>query len=339
MIDEVNKLLIAVDAAGGEYAPREVIKGAIEAVKEFPIDIALVGNKPVLEMLLRRSARKSNISIVQASQVIVDGEEPIQAVQNKPDSSVAVGVKMVKDGVADGFVSAGSTGATVVASFLNLKAIEGVQRLALCAVAYLNQPQPTLIIDAGVNVNCRPIFLVQFAQLASILGEKVVDIHSPRVGLLNVGAEEVKGNTLAKEAHQLLKKTDLNFIGNMEGFDVLQGKADVIVTDGFTGNVLVKTIEGYSQVVQSLLELGQVAQIDHYLTGAALAQYVQLNATVKNLDYKEYGGACLLGLEGNIVVAHGRSRAKAITSAIYLAYHSAKQRIVEAIKNGKYASE
>jgi glycerol-3-phosphate acyltransferase PlsX len=332
-------MLIAIDAAGGEYAPREIVKGAIEAAKEFPIDIALVGNKPVLEMLLRRSARKSNITIVQASQVVMDGEEPIQAVQNKPDSSVAVGVRLVKDGVADGFVSAGSTGATVVASFLNLKAIEGVQRLALCAVAYLNQPQPTLIIDGGVNVNCRPIFLVQFAQLASILAEKVIDISSPRVGLLNIGSEELKGSTLAKEAHQLIKKTDLNFIGNIEGFDVLQGKADVIVTDGFTGNVLVKTIEGYSQVVQSLLELGQAAKIDRYLTGTALAQYVQLTSTVKNLDYKEYGGACLLGLEGNIVVAHGRSRAKTITNAIYLAYHSARQGIVEAIKNGCYASE
>lgn len=332
-------MLIAIDAAGGEYAPREIVKGAIEAAKAFPIDIALVGNKPVLEMLLRRSARKSNITIVQASQVVMDDEEPIQAVQNKPDSSVAVGVRLVKDGIADGFVSAGSTGATVVASFLNLKAIEGVQRIALCAVVYLNQPQPSLIIDCGVNVNCRPIFLAQFAQVASIIAEQVINISSPRVGLLNIGSEELKGNTLAKEAHQLIKKTDLNFIGNMEGFDVLQGKADVIVTDGFTGNVLVKTIEGYSQVIQNLLELGQVAQIDRYLTGAALAQYVQLNATVKNLDYKEYGGVCLVGLEGNIVVAHGRSRAKAITSAIYLAYHAAKQEIVEAIKNGKYASE
>ena len=332
-------MLIAVDAMGGDYAPREVIKGAVEAAREFPIDIALVGNKPVLEMLLRRYSKKLNISIIEASQVVEQDEDPIQGVQNKPDSSVVVGARLVKDGIADGFVSAGSTGAAVVASFLNLKAVEGVQRLAVCAVAYLNQPQPTLIIDAGVNVNCRPIFLVQFAQLASIVAEKVIDIESPRVGLLNVGAEELKGSTLAKEAYQLIKKTDLNFIGNIEGFDVLQGKADVIVTDGFTGNVLVKTIEGYSQVVQSLLELGQAAQIDRYLTGAALAQYVQLNATVKNLDYKEYGGACLLGLEGNIVVAHGRSRAKAITSAIYLAYHSAKQGIVEAIKNGKYASE
>ena len=332
-------MLIAVDAMGGDYAPREVIKGAIEAAREFPIDIALVGNKPVLEMLLRRYSRKQNISIIEASQVVEQEEDQVQGVQNKPNSSVVVGVNLVKDGIADGFVSAGGTGATVVASFLNLKAVEGVERLALCAVAYLNQPQPTLIIDAGVNVNCRPIFLVQFAQLASILAEKVIDISSPKVGLLNIGSEELKGSTLAKEAHQLIKKTDLNFIGNIEGFDVLQGKADVIVTDGFTGNVLVKTIEGYSQVIQNLLELGQAAQIDRYLTGAALAQYMQLNATVKNLDYKEYGGACLVGLEGNIVVAHGRSRAKAITSAIYLAYHAAKQGIVEAIKNGKYASE
>ena len=332
-------MLIAVDAMGGDYAPREVIKGAIEAARGFPIDIALVGNKTVLEMLLRRYSRKQNISIIEASQVVEQDEDQVQGVQNKPNSSVVVGVRLVKDGIADGFVSAGGTGATVVASFLNLKAIEGIERLALCAVVYLNQPQPSLIIDCGVNVNCRPIFLVQFAQVASIIAEKVINISSPRVGLLNIGSEELKGNTLAKEAHQLLKKTDLNFIGNMEGFDVLQGKADVIVTDGFTGNVLCKTIEGYSQVIQNLLELGQAAQIDRYLTGAALAQYTQLNATVKNLDYKEYGGVCLMGREGNIVVAHGRSKAKAITSAIYLAYHAAKQQIVEAIKNGKYASE
>jgi glycerol-3-phosphate acyltransferase PlsX len=269
----------------------------------------------------------------------MDGEEPIQSVQNKPDSSVMVGARLVRDRIADGFVSAGSTGAAVVASFLNLKLVEGLQRLAVCAVAYLNQPQPTLIIDGGVNVNCRPIFLVQFAQLGNILAEQVLDINSPRVGLLNVGEEELKGNTLAREAYQLMKKTNLNFIGNIEGFDIMQGKADVIVTDGFTGNILIKTIEGYSQVIQSLLELGQAAKIDRYLTGAALARYVQLTSAVKNLDYREVGGACLLGLEGNIVIGHGRSRAKAIKSAIYLAYHAARQGIVEAIKNGQYAAE
>jgi len=332
-------MLIAVDAMGGDYAPREVIKGAIEAAKEYPTDIALVGNKPVLEMLLRRYSRKPNLTIIEASQVVEHDEDPIQVVQNKPDSSVVVGARLVKDGIADGFVSAGSTGAMVVASFLNLKLIEGLQRLAVCAVAYLNQPQPTLIIDCGVNVNCRPIFLVQFAQLGNILAEQVLDINSPRVGLLNVGEEELKGNTLAREAYQLIKKTNLNFIGNIEGFDIMQGKADVIVTDGFTGNVLIKTIEGYSQVIQSLLELAQAAKTDRYLTGAALARYVQLTSAVKNLDYREVGGACLLGLEGNIVIAHGRSRAKAIKSAIYLAYHAARQGIVEAIKNGQYATE
>jgi glycerol-3-phosphate acyltransferase PlsX len=332
-------MLIAVDAMGGDYAPREVIKGAIEAAKEYPTDIALVGNKPVLEMLLRRYSRKPNLTIIEASQVVEHDEDPIQVVQNKPDSSVMVGARLVRDRIADGFVSAGSTGAAVVASFLNLKLVEGLQRLAVCAVAYLNQPQPTLIIDAGVNVNCRPIFLVQFAQLGNILAEQVLDINSPRVGLLNVGEEELKGNTLAREAYQLMKKTNLNFIGNIEGFDIMQGKADVIVTDGFTGNVLIKTIEGYSQVIQSLLELAQAAKTDRYLTGAALARYVQLTSAVKNLDYREVGGACLLGLEGNIVIAHGRSRAKAIKSAIYLAYHAARQGIVEAIKNGQYAAE
>lgn len=332
-------MLIAVDAAGGDYAPREVVKGAIEAVKDYPIDIALVGNKPVLEMLLRRSARKSNITIVPASQVVMDGEDAIQAVQNKPDSSVMVGVNLVKDGTADGFVSVGSTGATVVASFLSLNIVPGIERLAICAVFDANQPQPTFLIDSGVNVNCRPIFLIQFAQLANILAQQVFGISSPRIGLLNNGTEEGKGNTLAKETHQLLKKTDLNFIGNVEGYEVLRGKADVIVMDGFIGNIVIKTIEGYSEIVQNLLETQEVSKLDQQLTGAALAQYVQMTSIIKKLDYKEYGGACLLGVNGNVVIGHGRSRAKAIKSAIYLAYIGARQGIVEAIKNGKYASE
>ncbi|MBM3119735.1 MAG: phosphate acyltransferase PlsX [Chloroflexi bacterium] len=332
-------MLIAVDAAGGDYAPREVVKGAIEAVKDYPIDIALVGNKAVLEMLLRRAARKSKITIVPASQVVMDGEEPIQAVQNKPDSSVVVGVNLMRDGTADGFVSIGSTGATVVASFLNLNIVQGLERLAICAVFDANQPQPTFLIDAGVSVNCRPIFLVQFAQLANILAQRVFGISSPRIGLLNNGTEESKGNTLVRETYQLLKKTDLNFIGNVEGYDVLKGKADVIVMDGFTGNILVKTIEGYSEVVQNLLELQEASKLDQQLTGTALARYVQMTSVIKKLDYKEYGGACLLGVNGNVVIGHGRSRARAIKSAIYLAYLAARQGVVEAIKNARYATE
>ena len=332
-------MLIAVDAMGGEYAPREVVKGAVEAVKEFPIDIALVGNKAVLEMLLRRSKRRSNISVVQASQVVMEGEEPIQAVRNKPDSSVVVGANLVRDGIANGFVSAGSTGAVVVASFLSLGIVKGIERVALCGVIEPTQPNPTLLIDVGVNPNCRPVFLVQFAQLANILAEQVFGINSPRVGLLNNGAEEIKGNTLAKETHQLLKKTNLNFIGNVEAFDVMKGKADIIVMDGFTGNVLAKTIEGYSEIIQSLLELQEASELDRQLSGAALAQYVQMVSAIKKLDYKEVGGACLLGVNGNVVITHGRSRAKTIKNAIRLAYLAARQGVIEAIKNGQYATE
>jgi len=331
-------VIIAVDAEGGDYAPREIVKGAIEAVRAYPVEVVLVGRKSILEMLLRRYSKVSGVSIVDATEVVRGDEEPIQAVQSKPNSSVVVGAKLVRDGIVDGFVSAGSTGATVVASFLNLKMVPCIERMALCAVADLNQPQPTLIVDVGVNVNCKPIFLVQFAQLANILAKQVLAIESPRVGLLNVGEEEVKGSTLAREAYQMLKKANLNFIGNVEGFDVLRGKADIIVTDGFTGNVLIKTIEGYSEVVQELLELGEMAQIDQYLTGPALAQYVQLASVVRKLDYTQYGGACLLGLEGNIVIAHGRSRAAAIRNAIYLAYLAARQGIVEAVKAGTYAT-
>jgi len=332
-------MLIAVDAAGGEYAPREVVKGAIQAVKEFPIDIALVGNKTVLEMLLRRSRRRSNITIVQASQIVMDGEEAIQAVQSKPDSSVVVGANLVRDGIADGFVSAGSTGGVVVASFLSLGIVKGIERAALCAVFEPTQPNPTLLIDVGVNPNCRPIFLVQFAQLANILAERVLGINSPRIGLLNNGAEEIKGNTLARETHQLLKKTNLNFIGNVEGYDVFRGKADIIVMDGFSGNILAKTIEGYSEVIQNLLELQEASELDQQLTGAALAQYVQMVSAIKKLDYKEVGGAYLLGVNGNVIITHGRSRAKTIKNAIYLAYLAARQGVIEAIKNGQYATE
>lgn len=333
-------MLIAVDAAGGDYAPREVVKGALEAIKDYPIDIALVGNKPVLEMLIRRySSKPKNLTVVHASDVIRDGEDPIQAVQNKPDSSVVVGVNLLKDGSADGFVSVGSTGATVVASFLGLNLVQGIERLAICAVFDANQPQPTFLIDVGVNPNCRPIFLVQFAQLANILARQVFGIISPRVALLNIGEEEIKGNTLVRETYQLLKRTSLNFIGNIEGYDVLRGKADVIVMDGFTGNILVKTIEGYSEIVQELLELQESSKLDQQLTGTALAHYVQMTSVIKKLDYKEYGGAYLLGVNGNVVIGHGRSRAKAIKSAIYLAYLGAKQRVVEAIANGKYATQ
>jgi len=332
-------MIIAVDAHGGDYAPREIVKGAIEAAEEYKVDVGLVGRKSVLQMLVRSHARKSRISIIEANQIIDYREEPFQAVNDKPDSSIVVGTNLVRDGIASGFVSAGSTGAVVVAAFLNLGRIEGVERAAACAVYGINTAKPVLIIDAGVNTDCQPRFLVEFAQLATIFAKEVLGIDSPRVGLLNNGEEETKGNLLTRDSYQLLKETNMNFIGNIEGMELLKGKADVAVTDGFTGNIVIKTIEGVGDTFQDLLRMGQALKVDRDLTGPALVHYVELASTAKQVDYKEVGGACLLGMNGNVIIAHGRSNATAIRNAIYLAYRAARSRLVEAIKDGYCVSK
>ena len=331
--------MIAVDAHGGDYAPREVVKGAIEAAEDYKVDIALVGRKSILQKLARSNVRRSNLTFIDATQIIEYKEDPFEAVSNKPDSSIVVGIKLVRDGIASAFVSAGNTGAVVVAAFLNLEKIEGVERIAVSAVYGINTTNPIVIIDVGVNVDCRPSFLVQFAQLGTIFSREVLGISSPRVGLLNNGEEETKGNLLAKDTYQLLKKTNLNFIGNIEGQDVLKGKADVVVTDGFTGNIVIKTVEGLGSTFQDLLEVGEAIKADHQLTGSALVHYMELASAAKQVDYQEVGGGCVLGLNGNVILAHGRSKAKAIKSAIHLAHRAVRARVVEALKNGDYVSE
>jgi glycerol-3-phosphate acyltransferase PlsX len=325
---------VAVDAAGGDYAPQEVVKGAAAAVEEYGVHVALVGRKALLEKLLRRYPAELNLSIVEATEVIECNVSPVQAVRSKPDSSIVVGTKLVHDGFASAFVSAGNTGAVVGSAFLNLERIEGVQRPALCSVVPVDSVNPALLIDVGANVDCRPEFLVQFAQMATFFARGVLGIDSPRVGLLNGGEESIESNLLAKESFQLLKKTDLDFIGNVGGQEILTGKVDVIVTDGFTGNVVLKTVEGLADTVQNMLTADKAFEIARDLEGAALVHYTKLATMVGRLDYKEYGGACLLGINGNIIIAHGRSRAKAIKSAIHLAYKVAEASVVQAIREG-----
>ena len=329
-----GQTIIAVDAAGGDYAPQEVVKGAADAAEEYGANIALVGRKALLEKLLRRYPAELNLTVVEATEIIDCNEHPVQAVRSKPDSSIVVGTKLVRDGFASAFVSAGNTGAVVGSAFLNLERIEGVQRPALCSVVPVDSATPALLIDVGANVDCRPEFLVQFAQLATIFARGVLGIESPRVGLLNGSEERIESNLLAKESSQLLRKTNLNFIGNVGGQDILTGRADIIVTDGFTGNVVIKTVEGLADIVQNLLTADKAFEIARDLEGAALVHYAQLASMVGRLDYKEYGGACLLGINGNIVVAHGRSRAKAIKNAIHLAYKAAEAGVVQAIREG-----
>ncbi len=327
-------MIIAVDADGGDYAPRELVKGAAEAAEDYSVDIILLGKKTILDMLVRHYVRKQNVTIINVSQTIECNEAPTHAIRNKPDSSIVVGTKLVKDGTASAFVSAGNTGAVLAAAYLNLERIEGIQRPALCGIIYIYTDNPVLLIDVGANVDCQPSYLVQFAQLGTTFAREFLGIKSPRVGLLNNGEEEIKGNLLMRESHKLLKKTRLNFIGNIEGQEILKGKANVIVTDGFTGNIVLKTLEGFGDTFQSLMGIGQSLGVDRNLQGSALVHYVDLTSMVKRMDYKEYGGACLLGIDGNIVVAHGRSHSKAIKNAIYLAHRTAETRVVEAIKRG-----
>ena len=328
-------MIIAVDADGGDYAPREVVKGAAEAAEEYGIDIALLGKKSILDMLVRRYVNGQSLTIINTEQTIECNESPVQAIRSKPDSSIVIGTNLVRDGIASAFVSAGNTGAVLTAAFLNLEKIEGVQRPALCSIIQTNDYNPVLLIDAGANVDCQPSYLVQFARLGSIFAKGFLNVDSPRVGLLNNGEEEIKGNLLIRNSHQLLKKTNLNFIGNVEGQEIMKGKTDVIVTDGFTGNIVIKVMEGLGDTFQNFFGTGQ--QVDHQLHGTALVNYVDLTSMAKKLDYKEYGGACLLGTKGNIVVAHGRSYAKAIKNAIHLAHRASETSIVEAINNGCYA--
>jgi glycerol-3-phosphate acyltransferase PlsX len=237
-------MIIAVDAAGGEHAPLEVVKGAIKAAEEYDIEVALVGNKAILHVLSGRHRNKAKLSIIEAKQVIGPHEPPLKAVKDKPESSIVIGVNMVRDGKASAFVSAGNTGAVVGASLLNLGRIEGVERPALGSFLDITPTTPTLLIDSGANADCRPSHLVQFAQLGSTYVQQLLNISSPSVRLLSTGEEETKGNRLIQESFSLLKKSKLNFIGSIEGQDISKKTADVIVTDGFTGNIVLKTIEG-----------------------------------------------------------------------------------------------
>jgi glycerol-3-phosphate acyltransferase PlsX len=330
-------MLIAVDAAGGENAPREIVKGAIKAAQENDIDIALVGNKAVLHVLAGREIKKLNLQIFEATEIIAPNEHPMRAVKSKPNSSIVIGTNLVRDGIASAFVSAGNTGAVVCAGLLNLGKIEGVERPALGSFLDITPATPTLLIDAGANAECRPSHLAQFAQLGSTYVKHLLDIDSPRVRLLSTGEEETKGNRLAQESYSLLKKSRLNFVGNVEGQDIAKATADVIVTDGFTGNIVLKTIEGMGDTfLRAARQVGYVVATAYHLRGRALLQEIGLGSWAKKADYREYGGACLLGVNGTIIVSHGRSQAKAIKNAIGLAKQTVERDICRIIREGNY---
>jgi glycerol-3-phosphate acyltransferase PlsX len=328
---------IAIDATGGEYAPHEIVKGAIKAAREYEVELALVGRKEILYVLAGRHLAKLNMSIIDAGQVIGPQESPVEAVRSKPDSSIVAGTNLVKEGEASAFISAGNTGAVFFAALHILGKIEGIDRPAIGSLINIGTGTPVLLIDAGANAECRPGHLVQFAQLGTTYIREIFDISSPSVGLLNNGEEEKKGNRLAQESYRLLKKSDLNFVGNVEGQYMSGGKADIIVTDGFTGNIVLKTIEGMSATwLYSLGQAGQIFSKAYSLSSRALHRDMGMDAWAKKLDYRESGGACLLGVNGNIIISHGRSQATAIKNAIGLAIKTSERAISEKIKEEDY---
>jgi glycerol-3-phosphate acyltransferase PlsX len=324
-------LKIALDAMGGDFAPRETVYGAVSACREFNAEVILVGNEAELQEQLKGiNTAGLKLDIQHASETIAMDEHPATAVRHKKDSSLVVANRLVKQGVAAAVISAGNTGAAMAASLFGLGRIDGVDRPAIAT------PMPTkdgvcVILDAGANADCEPENLVQFALMGAVYAEKVLNLSTPRIGLLSIGEEETKGNKLIVAAHQLLKNSSLNFIGNVEGRDVHRGACEVIVCDGFVGNVVLKLTEGLASVL-----FGQIkAMINSNLMtkiGGLLLQKGFQRLKVQ-LDDTEYGGAPLLGLNGVSIISHGNSKAKAIKNAIRVALRAAEQDLVGKIAN------
>ena len=329
---------IAVDAEGGDYAPYEVVKGVIKAAQEYKVEITLVGRKDILHVLAGRHLDRLGMTIVDADEAIGFHDHPVEAVNSKPRSSIVVGTKLVKDGLASAFVSAGNTGAVFYAALSILGRIKRIERPAIGTIFSLGATTtPSLLIDSGANADCRPAHLVQFAQLGNTYARELFGISSPRIGLLNNGEEEGKGNRLAKESYDLLKQTKLDFIGNIQGYDLARGTTDVIVTDGFTGNIILKTIEGLgANWLYSLVQSGQRFSKAYRLSRQAMHRDMGVESWAKKVDYRESGGGALLGVNGNVVIAHGRSQAKAMMNAIGLAKRMVERHVCQKIKEGMY---
>lgn len=322
---------IIIDAFGGDNAPLEVIKGAIDAQKDFKIDITLVGDEATIKKCAEDNGLDiSALKIKHADTVIDVCEEPTQVIKGKKDCSMAVGMKMLADGEGDAFVSAGSTGALVVGATFIVKRLKGIKRPALATVLPTAE-EPTMLLDCGANSECRPEMLVQFGIMGSAYMNKIMGVESPRVALANIGAEPTKGRELEIETYKQMQNAPVNFIGNVEARQVPLGDCDVVVADGFSGNLMLKLYEGVGKFFSK--ELKNLLMKDFKSKIAALLILNNVKAFKKKVDYSEYGGAPLLGTAKPVIKAHGSSNAKAFYNAIRQAKLFTETKVIDEISS------
>lgn len=330
---------ILLDVMGGDYAPDEMIKGAVEAADGLESEkIILIGNEKTIKEKVKEIYGKEDISdvnhklvIKNATEVITNEESPTEAIKHKKDASMVVGLQMLKDGEGDVLVSAGSTGAFMAGGLLKVGRIKGIDRPALCPMLPTYDGKGFMLIDSGANTNCRPINLLQFAEMGSIYMKQVFGRENPKIGLLNIGAEEGKGNDLLKESYvRLQEDSKVDFYGNIEGRYIFDGDVDVVVTDGLTGNVALKTIEGMGATVNKMLK--EELLRNPWTKFLSLLLKPALKNFKKRMDYSEYGGALLLGINKPMVKCHGSAKAKLVKITLKQAEDFAKNKVVETIK-------
>ena len=326
---------VAVDAMGGDRGPDVLVRGAIDAARDHGVEITLVGMEDVLrETLQRQGGGDLPISIYPASQVVDMEESPADSLRKKKDSSIRVAFELVRQGKARAVLSAGNSGATLATAMVALGRINGVRPAIATLMPTLKKP--VAMIDVGANVDCKPVHLLQFGIMGSVFSGELLDNSRPRVGLLSIGEEDTKGNQLVKKAYDLLADSDLNFVGNVEGGEIFKGDVDVIVCDGFVGNICLKLSEGLAKAILAMLksEIGGslMADMGHPLKSAFQRFY-------KIIDYAEYGGAPLLGINGIAIICHGLSGSKAVKNAIQLAHELAKIELADKLENSLAKSQ
>jgi phosphate acyltransferase len=326
----LNPIKIAVDAMGGDQAPNAVVQGAVLATKELGIPITLVGNpEAITRGLAGLTFEPELITVHPATQVAEMGDSPIDVIRRKKDASIRVALELVKRGEVQGVVSAGNSGATMALAVVVLGKLPGVERPALGAILPSPHP-PTLVIDVGANVDCSSSQLIQFAIMAEPMARYIMKRPNPRIGVLSIGEEESKGNELVHQTVEGLKKTPLNFIGNVEGRDLFSGKVDVIVCDGFVGNICLKLSEGLAEALgqmlkEEIVKAGMVSKLGYQLMKPAFKSFL------KRVDYAEYGGVPLLGVNGVVIISHGASGAKAVMNAVRVARRAAQNQIIDQV--------